>query len=80
MNKMKKDNPAILSKYILTGTLNDEWLVVMYPCPNYSSIIDFIELREPNALAVYKPTGRSFIENGKISWEYRYEGIRIKNG
>lgn len=73
-----KPNPAILKKYILAGEFNSEWLVQLYGCPDYSPSEDFLKKREPSALAVYRPTGRVFIEKSKPVWEYEYEGVRIK--
>jgi hypothetical protein len=72
-----KPNPAILRKYVLAGELNSEWVVQLYNCPDYSPS-DILLKREPVALAVYRPTGRIFIENSKNVYEYKYEGIRIK--
>ena len=73
-----KPNPAILKKYVLAGEFNLEWIVQLDPCPDYSPPTDFLKKQELVALAVYRPTGRVFIENSKRVWEYEYEGIRIK--
>ena len=71
-----KPNPSILKKYILAGEFNMEWIFPLYPCPDYKPTDILIE-RKPIVLAVYRPTGRVFIENSKNVWEYEYEGIRI---
>jgi len=72
-----KPNPAILKRYVLVGEFGLEWLVQLYPCPDYKPTGILTE-RKPVALAVYRPTGRVFIENSSRVWEYEYEGIRIK--
>jgi len=73
-----KENPSILKKYILVGELNLEWIVRLYSPQDYKPSFDILaDKPEPIALAVYRPTGRIFIEKSSRVWEYEYAGIRI---
>ena len=71
------ENPTILKTYVLAPTNDHEWLVALHPVPIYKPADELPNKPEKKVVAVYRPTGRLFVEHNKRAWEYEYIGIRI---
>lgn len=77
----KKDNPAILKKYILVPDYKraHEYIIALIPVEHKTTFAYEIPKQALQVFAVYKPTGRGPFKNedGNKSYEYEYMGVRV---